>query len=267
VPDTPNYKLWEMVIHKIAANASRYLEFDYLGLDHPISEDDSNDYLISCIYASFIEQTLFDRLDQLVKMNHDKAQEFILESMTDDLVGYRPEDVEPKYSEDMLVTFPQSTLTYEEYEISSNLLSHLPSKAELSLNRRELANVILKSLDQESTGKKESKNIFLLDEVDLQLYKTLIAHPDLIKTLDWRLFEKLLADVIETFEYEVELTKPTKDGGIDIVAIKRSTSFGPHRYLIQAKRWTNKVGIEPVRSLVFFAFSRESFKVMFGHHI
>jgi hypothetical protein len=90
-----------------------------------------------------------------------------------------------------------------------------------------------------------------LDLVDIALYNTLSAHPELARTLSWRTFERLLADLLEEFGFEVELTQGTKDGGIDVIAVKNETHFGVHRYLLQAKRWANKVGIEPVQRLLF----------------
>lgn len=90
-----------------------------------------------------------------------------------------------------------------------------------------------------------------LDVIDVSLYKTLIGHPGLLSSLHWRVFEKLLADVLESFGYEIELQQGTKDGGVDIFAIRRSDPLGEHRYLLQAKRWTNKIGVEPVRQLAF----------------
>ena len=79
----------------------------------------------------------------------------------------------------------------------------------------------------------------------------LLKHPELSKNLNWRVFEELLADILKQFGYEVELQQGTKDGGIDIVAVVRSTSLGPHRYLLQAKRSINRIGVEPVRQLLF----------------
>jgi hypothetical protein len=90
-----------------------------------------------------------------------------------------------------------------------------------------------------------------LDVIDIALYKALIKHPDLMRSLNWRTYERLLADILESFGYEIELQQGTKDGGVDIFAIRRSDPLGEHRYLLQAKRWTNKVGVEPVRQLAF----------------
>jgi len=97
----------------------------------------------------------------------------------------------------------------------------------------------------------EPGQLYALDIVGRELIRSLAQRPHLLRTLDWRTFERLLAGILEEFEYEVELTRGTKDGGIDIFAIKRAGPFGAHKYVLQAKRWTNMVGIEPVRELLF----------------
>lgn len=90
-----------------------------------------------------------------------------------------------------------------------------------------------------------------LDAIDAALYQAVIGHPELLRTLDWRLFEKLLADILDSFGFEVELQRGTKDGGIDLFAVKKGHPMGPQRFLLQAKRWKNSVGVEPVRQLAF----------------
>lgn len=94
-------------------------------------------------------------------------------------------------------------------------------------------------------------SIVTLDLVDPSLLKALHAHPQLLKILDSRVFEKLLAEILSMLGYEVELQQGTKDGGVDIFAIKHCGILGPHRYLLQAKRWEAPVGVEPVRELLF----------------
>lgn len=90
-----------------------------------------------------------------------------------------------------------------------------------------------------------------LDLVDPLLLDILAKHPDILRTLDWRVFERLLARILENLGYEIELQRGTKDGGVDIFALRKDNIFGPHRYLLQAKRWSNAVGVEPVRELLF----------------
>ena len=70
-------------------------------------------------------------------------------------------------------------------------------------------------------------------------------------TIDWRIFEEMLADMLKTFGYTIELTKRTKDGGIDVIAIKSDNDFGLHKYILQAKRYSNRVQVSPVRELLF----------------
>ncbi len=99
--------------------------------------------------------------------------------------------------------------------------------------------------------KNKDNKIDTLKLIDVNVYNSIISNPILLSTIHWRTFEKLLADILEKFEYEIELLKGTKDGGIDIIAIKNQSPFGLNRYLIQAKKWKNKVGVEPVRSLLW----------------
>jgi restriction system protein len=67
--------------------------------------------------------------------------------------------------------------------------------------------------------------------------------------LDPRQFEEFIAELWQRFGYEVELTKRTRDGGYDIVAVKRGAAAV--RFLIECKRYdpTNKVGVSIVREL------------------
>lgn len=94
-------------------------------------------------------------------------------------------------------------------------------------------------------------SIITLNLVSPELIKAIAAHPDLMKTLHWRNFERLLARVLEDFGYQIELLRGTKDGGVDIFALRGNREFGDHKYLLQAKRWSNSVGVEAVRELLF----------------
>lgn len=90
-----------------------------------------------------------------------------------------------------------------------------------------------------------------LSIIDSDFYLNLVNHPELIKVLEWRKFEILIADLLETFGYNIELMQGTKDGGIDVIAFNKNDEFGEHKYLLQAKRWSNKVGIDVVKNVLF----------------
>ena len=85
--------------------------------------------------------------------------------------------------------------------------------------------------------------------VDLAIIERLHSFPEELKRLDRRVFEELVAELFCGFGYQVELTKRTKDGGIDVVAIKNDQF--KVKFLIQCKRPDpgNPVGIEVVRDL------------------
>jgi HJR/Mrr/RecB family endonuclease len=94
-------------------------------------------------------------------------------------------------------------------------------------------------------------SLLILPLVTPELVDAIKADPDLLRRVDGRSFERILAELLERQGYQVELQRGTKDGGIDIFALMRQGPLGPHRYLVQAKRWTRPVGVAPVRELMF----------------
>lgn len=80
---------------------------------------------------------------------------------------------------------------------------------------------------------------------------TLLAKSGNVDDLHWRLFEKLIAELLEADGYEVELMEGTKDGGVDVIAIKDLGPLGLFKTLWQAKKKQlgNKVGLSVVREL------------------
>jgi hypothetical protein len=85
--------------------------------------------------------------------------------------------------------------------------------------------------------------------VDRDLIEQLRKYPDNLRTIDRRLFEELVAELFCGFGYEVELTKRTRDGGKDIVAIRRREV--ETRFLIECKRPDpgNAISVSTVREL------------------
>jgi restriction system protein len=69
--------------------------------------------------------------------------------------------------------------------------------------------------------------------------------------MSWRDFEKLIATLLENDGYVVELMQGSKDGGVDVVAVKDLGANGYFKALWQAKKQSlsNKVGISVVREL------------------
>ena len=101
-------------------------------------------------------------------------------------------------------------------------------------------------------NKKESIKEIVFSETDrikdliLQIYlnneKLFQLHP--------REFEKIIAELLYSKGFDVELTKQTRDNGYDILALKYVDDFSPVKYLVECKKFnpSRKVGVEIIRS-------------------
>jgi RNA recognition motif-containing protein len=56
--------------------------------------------------------------------------------------------------------------------------------------------------------------------ISLELIELLKIRPSFIYEISSRKFEELIAELVESFGYKIELTKQTRDGGKDIIATK-----------------------------------------------
>lgn len=84
---------------------------------------------------------------------------------------------------------------------------------------------------------------------DRALIERLQQYPEDLRSIDRRFFEQLVAELFSGFGYEVELTQRTRDGGKDIIAVKRAEI--DLRFLIECKRPDpgNPVSVSTVREL------------------
>jgi HJR/Mrr/RecB family endonuclease len=88
------------------------------------------------------------------------------------------------------------------------------------------------------------------DAASAQLINFFARHPEEMKHMHPRLYEELIAEIWSGLGYDVELQKRTRDGGVDIIAIKNAEVRT--RFLIQCKRLGpgRKVSVDPVRELL-----------------
>ena len=89
----------------------------------------------------------------------------------------------------------------------------------------------------------------VISTMNMQRMLELRADPARLFELSPRDFEHLIRELFSEFGFDVELTKRTRDGGIDIVAVRHRTYL--QKYLIEVKlyRADRKVGVEVVRAL------------------
>lgn len=101
---------------------------------------------------------------------------------------------------------------------------------------------------QDST-QEHQKPTFILD-INQEIIDYLKKHPDFIYNISSRKFEELIAHILKSFGFDVELTKITRDGGRDIIAHIRNTVCS-YLTFIECKHYSldNPVGVSIIREV------------------
>jgi HJR/Mrr/RecB family endonuclease len=93
--------------------------------------------------------------------------------------------------------------------------------------------------------------IILLDEVARikSAIKEIYRDNQIIYRLEPRDFEEMVAELLRKQDFKVELTKQTRDGGYDLIALQNISGF-PNRFLVECKRHASHrpVGVNIIRS-------------------
>ncbi len=89
-----------------------------------------------------------------------------------------------------------------------------------------------------------------INELTNEIIYHFSKYPELIHQIQPRLFEELINKIFKKFKLKPEITKHTRDGGMDIIAFEDRV-FTKHKYIIECKKYKpeNKIGVDIVRSL------------------
>ena len=87
-------------------------------------------------------------------------------------------------------------------------------------------------------------------QINEDLMRYIAQEPMSMHELSPREFEKIIAELFKKLGYEVELTKQTRDGGVDIY-IAEKTDLGKFLFLVECKHYApnRPVGIEVIRNV------------------
>lgn len=101
---------------------------------------------------------------------------------------------------------------------------------------------------------KQSPNelIEAINAITVALIKYLKEHPKVLYEIKPRQFEKLIAEILSSYGWQVQLTPAIKDGGYDIFAISKDIEADVETsWIIECKKYApkNKVGVDIVRAL------------------
>jgi ActR/RegA family two-component response regulator len=91
----------------------------------------------------------------------------------------------------------------------------------------------------------------VLRSINVELIQYLKKHPADLYLIQPYVFEELVAELLASYGWKVDLTKQTRDGGYDIFAIRKDISGVESSWLIECKRYRSerKVGVDVARAL------------------
>jgi len=97
----------------------------------------------------------------------------------------------------------------------------------------------------EETKETKSPIILLDDIIKVQtLIKNIYVDNSEIYRIEPYDFERMVAELLRDKGLKVELTKQTRDGGKDIIAIHDLGALGVSKYLVECKRWRADRGVD-----------------------
>ncbi|MCW7494759.1 restriction endonuclease [Leptospira sp. 2 VSF19] len=140
---------------------------------------------------------------------------------------------------------------------SNTVLNNLESNKFLEYFQSTTYFVDPEEIDETEISNSEDKKIHIPElskqiiGIGIDFLNTFTKDPKKLFTLKPREFEELIAEIFIRFNFEVQLTKETRDGGYDLVAINKSYPYLEDKYLIECKRYAEdqKIGVNVVRSL------------------
>lgn len=157
---------------------------------------------------------------------------------------------------------PENTYSLT-YELDCPACNHIIS---LHFGAYEYPAGVLNYVEDESSGADTSgepviewlQEILYHDEDILHLYGSiseLVSHlqhaPELLRKISPREFEEVVAELFRSKGFMVDLTKRTRDGGKDIIAIHTDVFGIKNKYFIECKHNadSNKINVDVVRKL------------------
>jgi hypothetical protein len=98
-----------------------------------------------------------------------------------------------------------------------------------------------------------------VEAVSSDLVQRVSADPDLLRRLTPRQFEEVMAELYSRQGLTVELTPPTRDGGVDLYVVQH-TSLGRRLTVVDCKQYRNDrlLGVGMVRQLLGTVATREA---------
>ena len=231
---------------------------------YPDPQKDITNLVLSCYECNKIKGAKFDerllhplKEDYLFHMHEDPTFNILVPStergkVTIDILKLNRDTLVHRRRQKRILLLERISLSEKFW----NKLEELEGKTtdELTGIYRELIQEDEKPLVISENG--ETIKIEVIDwvktekELTVYLMSYLKKYPGGLDDLDPYVFEKLIAEYFASTGCVVELVSRDQRTGADILAIRTDDSVGLEiRYMIEVKRWKDKIGIEEVRTV------------------
>jgi len=104
-------------------------------------------------------------------------------------------------------------------------------------------------LIEEEKEKEEERESFQFGESQIsRIITDIYTDNSLFNRVESWEFEEVIAELLRSHGYKVEMTKRTRDGGFDLIALANLQGNIPFKALVECKRYKDKVGVGIIRS-------------------
>ncbi|WP_343591076.1 restriction endonuclease [Flavobacterium sp.] len=123
----------------------------------------------------------------------------------------------------ILVKYPNNEYRAEEVEASLETQEIAEKNAKRKINELIKAGEFREELYNDETITEDlQKNSLIITDINVEIKKYFKKYPEKLYELSSRKFEELVASILEDMGLNVELTKATRDGGTDIIAVMKN---------------------------------------------
>ena len=146
------------------------------------------------------------------------------------------------------------------FKVSASTISRVEARAIRKLQQPSRARQLADCIPAHSFAIPDSNVIEVVKTCDEEILKYVAKHPDLMHHLKPDAFERIIAEIMKSAGWEVELTQRTRDGGRDIIAVRTDCLGIPTKYIVECKRYAsdNPVRVELVRALFGVKIAEEA---------
>lgn len=105
------------------------------------------------------------------------------------------------------------------FKMSGSNVSRIENKALLKLRHPVRFRHLQDFIEVYSFDEPNSEFVRIIQLCDQEILRYLAKHPGHVHSLSPETFERIIAEIMDSFGFEVELTQQTRDGGRDIIAV------------------------------------------------